>query len=437
MPGIAVLGAQWGDEGKGKIAHLVSKDADYCVRFNGGTNAGHTVVFEDGSNGSSGTGSSEAEFKFHLIPSGAINKGCIGVMGNGMVLEPFSLAKEIKMLRGALGDSAQVRISENAHLILPYHPLIESLEGSESALGTTAKGIGPAYQDKVARRGLRAIDLLDPKRFSEKFARNLYEFKRKFPDSIELDSFETVKITDEILEAAESFKDSITNTIPILHDALDSNKKVVFEGAQACLLDIDFGTYPYVTSSHATIGGISVGAGVPATRLDRIIGITKAFTSRVGAGPFPTEEVGEIGERLRGTGANPWDEFGTTTGRPRRCGWLDLVALKYAARVNGFTELVIVKLDILSGLDEIKVATAYKLDGEVITDFPSQADILERCEPVYETLPSWDEEIRDRRAVEELPPTARSYVKFVEDYVGVPISIISVGRMFEETITTS
>jgi adenylosuccinate synthase len=436
MPGIAVLGAQWGDEGKGKIAHLVSQDADYCVRFNGGTNAGHTVVFEDSSNGNGNGESTESEFKFHLIPSGAINKGCTGVMGNGMVLEPFSLAKEFKMLRGALGESTQIHISENAHLILPYHPIIESLEGSKSELDTTAKGIGPAYQDKVARRGLRAIDLLNPKKFSEKFARNLYEFKALFPESEALDNLETIKLSDGMLEAAETFKDSITNTTAILHNALDADKKVVFEGAQACLLDLDFGTYPYVTSSHATIGGISVGAGVPGTRIDRVIGITKAFTSRVGAGPFPTEDEGEVGERLRGTGANPWDEFGTTTGRPRRCGWLDLVSLKYAARVNGFTELVVVKLDILSDLDELKVATAYKLDGEVTTDFPSQADILERCEPVYETLPSWDEKIRGCRSVEDLPANAQNYVQFIEDYVGVPVSIISVGRTFEETITT-
>ena len=433
MPGIAVLGAQWGDEGKGKITHLVSQNADYSVRFNGGANAGHTVVVGNG-NGQHGASSESAEFKFHLIPSGAINPKCAGVLGNGMVLEPFSLAKEIETLEGALGDDAVLYISQRAQLILPYHPIIESIEGSTSILDTTAKGIGPAYQDKVARRGIRAADLLDEKIFAEKVARNVETFKSLYPDSAEIRELNAREISDQILKIVEPYKSSIVNTTSLLHEALNNNKEIVFEGAQAALLDIDFGTYPYVTSSHASIGGISVGSGVPANRIDRVIGVFKAFTSRVGAGPFPTEETGEVGERLRGTGANPWDEFGTTTGRPRRCGWLDLVSLKYAAMINGFTELAVVKLDILSGLDEIKICTDYRYQGELTREFPAQSEVLEQCQPVYETLPSWDEDLSQCQNLEDLPKSARDFIGFIEDYLAIPVRIVSVGRTFEETI---
>ncbi len=438
MAAIAVLGAQWGDEGKGKISHLISENADYSVRFNGGTNAGHTVFVGGTSNGSGSQGilQNGSEFKFHLIPSGALHSGCTGVLGNGMVLEPFSLAKEIKELEEALGNNAKILISERAHLILPYHPILEGIEGSKSELDTTAKGIGPAYQDKVARRGLRAADLLNPVAFGERLQRNLESLQSLHPESKPLADLNAKSLAEKILAASESFAGKIGNTGSILHKALETNKNIVFEGAQGCLLDIDFGTYPYVTSSHATIGGIGVGAGVPPNRIERVIGVAKAFTSRVGAGPFPTEETGAIGERLRGTGENPWDEFGTTTGRPRRCGWLDLVALKYAAQINGFTELALVKLDILSGLKELKIATAYQFDGEIFEEFPSQIEILARCQPVYETFPVWAEELRDCRSLKELPKNARSYVKFIEDFLGVPVTILSVGRAFEETIST-
>ncbi|MBI1730884.1 adenylosuccinate synthase [Candidatus Acetothermia bacterium] len=437
MPAIAVLGAQWGDEGKGKISHLVSENADYSVRFNGGTNAGHTVFVGNSANGKNGHEKSKNgnEFKFHLIPSGALHPGCAGVLGNGMVLEPFSLAKEIKELEDALGKDAKIFISERAHLILPYHPILEGIEGSKSELDTTAKGIGPAYQDKVARRGLRAVDLLNPTQFLAKLQRNLDQLKGLYPHSKPLADLDAQKIAREILTASERFRDKITNTTALLHKALKADQQLVFEGAQACLLDIDFGTYPYVTSSHATIGGIGVGAGVPPNRIQRVIGVAKAFTSRVGSGPFPTEDLGEMGQRLRGTGANPWDEFGTTTGRPRRCGWLDLVALKYAADINGFTELALVKLDILSELGELKVATAYELDGEILDYFPSHCDVLARCKPVYETLPSWSESLRDCRSLSKLPKNAKNYVKFIEQVLDVPVTILSVGRAFEETIS--
>ncbi len=431
MTAIAVIGAQWGDEGKGKIAHLLAQDADWAVRFNGGTNAGHTVVVGEGQGSQT---DSPSEFKFHLIPSGALHPHCAGVLANGMVIEPFSLAQEYEQLKQALGREPRLYISERAHLILPYHPIVERLEGAKSELDTTARGIGPAYQDKVARRGLRVGDLLHPERFCEKLKRNVERLLALYPGNDELARIRPDALADEILRVAEGFRSGITHTAELLHEALDRGETVLFEGAQGTLLDIDFGTYPYVTSSHATVGGVGVGAGVSPRRLDRVIGVLKAYTTRVGAGPFPTEETGKIGERLRGTGANPWDEFGTTTGRPRRCGWLDLVALRYAARINDFTELALMKLDVLTGLKELKVAVAYRCEGETIERFPPDAETLGRCEPIYEALPGWSEDIRGCRTWRELPGNAQEYVKFVEQAVGVPVALISVGRSFEETI---
>jgi len=428
MPGIAVLGAQWGDEGKGKIAHLICRDADMSVRFNGGTNAGHTVVFTDVKS------QQEGEFKFHLIPSGALYERCAGVLGNGMVIEPFSLAEELAQLSRTLESEPRVYISQNAHLILPYHPIVERLEGATSVLDTTAKGIGPAYQDKVARRGIRAGDLLDPQRFTAKLCRNLERLQVLHPDCKPLMELQAEPLAEKILSVSKSFQKSIVDTTTLLQRALDEGKRVVFEGAQGCLLDIDFGTYPYVTSSHSTIGGIGVGAGVSPRRIERVIGVAKAFTSRVGAGPFPTEEKGPMGERLRGTGANPWDEFGTTTGRPRRTGWLDLVALEYSARINGFTELALVKLDVLTGLTEIKVATAYRYQGKRLEEYPIVTEILSECEPLYETLPGWSKDLSSCHHWEDLPRNAQRYIRLIEGHLGVPTSIISVGRAFEDTI---
>jgi len=431
MAGIAVIGAQWGDEGKGKVAHLLCKDADIAVRFNGGTNAGHTVAV---AGSKAHEGPAEEEFRFHLIPSGALHPHCVAVLGNGMVIEPFSLAEELFQLEKALGNRPKIYISGNAHLILPYHPIVERLEGSQSALDTTARGIGPAYQDKAARRGLRAADLLRPERFIEKLEQNLERLKGLYPGSSELQGLEAEPLAEGILKAAEGFKAAITDTSLLLRRALDEGRRVLFEGAQGTLLDIDFGTYPYVTSSHATIGGIAVGAGVPPQMIERVIGVVKAYSTRVGAGPFPTEERGPLGERLRGTGANPWDEFGTTTGRPRRCGWLDLVALRYSARINGFTELALIKLDVFSGLEELKVAVAYRYEGELLEDFPTMTEVLSGCEPVYETLPGWSEGLRGCRSWDDLPKAAQRYVRFIEERLEVPVALISVGRTSEETI---
>jgi adenylosuccinate synthase len=435
VPAIAVLGAQWGDEGKGKLTHVLTRDADFCVRFNGGTNAGHRVVFSKvpvpaGVEDEPGIPPQPTEFKFHLIPSGALHEHCAGVLGNGMVIDPFALVEEMRALRELKRQEPKLYISQNAHLLLPYHPIIERLEGVKSELDTTAKGIGPAYRDKTARIGIRMSDLLFPDLFRDKVRRNLERYQSVWSDPEGLGRMDATELADQILALSEEFRPCITDTITLLHQALRDTKQVVFEGAQACLLDLDFGTYPYVTSSTATIGGIGSGAGVSPRWVERVIGITKAYSTRVGHGPFITEEKSELGEDLLYKG----HEFGTTTGRKRRCGWLDLVALRYASMINGFTELALVKLDVLSGLKELPVATAYQRNGEMIHDFPTVNEILSQCEPVYERLPGWDEEITHCKTFSDLPKKAREYVRFVEEHVGIPIKVISVGPADEANI---
>jgi adenylosuccinate synthase len=416
MPAIAILGAQWGDESKGKLAHLLSRDADFCVRFNGGTNAGHTVVVDG------------EEIKFHLLPAGSLwNR--TSVLGNGMVIDPFALAEELKSLEER-GLKPDIYISAAAHFLLPYHRIVEQLSGAEEGIGTTGRGIGPAYRDKAERTGLRVGDLLSPSRFCERLERNLRREQRVWEGSAELQRLDPQRLADEVLQVFEPLRERITDTAQLLNRALDRGKKIIFEGAQGALLDIDFGTYPYVTSSNATIGGIGIGAGVSPRRVERVIGVVKAYTTRVGEGPFPTEEFGEIGQRLRERGR----EFGATTGRPRRCGWLDLVALKFAQMINGFTELALMKLDVLSGLPELRVATRYRCGGELVEDLPPGAEALERCKPVYEMLPGWEEEIGKCRHLDELPPKAQAYIAFIEERLGVPVSIISVGPEAEASI---
>lgn len=432
MPGIAVLGVQWGDEGKGKIAHLICQDADMAVRFNGGTNAGHTVVFPNSQiqAGRSREEKGESEFRFHLIPAGALHEGCIGVLGNGMVIEPFALAAELRMLSEQLGHAPQIWISQNAHMILPYHPIVERLEGATSELDTTAKGIGPAYRDKTARRGIRTGDLQNPEHLAALITQNLRREQAIFPDSDALRALDPVKLTKEILTATDGIQSRLTDTALLINRALDQGQPVVFEGAQGCLLDIDFGTYPYVTSSSATIGGVGVGAGVSPRRLERVIGVAKAYATRVGAGPFLTEDKSPLGERLREQG----HEYGTTTGRPRRCGWLDLVALRYATRLNGLNELALTKLDVLTGLKEIPVAMAYQRGRERVEDFPTTLDELAGCEPVYERLPGWSERLNRCRSFDDLPRNAQRYVRFIEECLGTRVTVVSVGPSFSDTI---
>ncbi len=433
MPAVAVLGAQWGDEGKGKIVHVLCRGADYCVRFNGGTNAGHRVVASRvpltvGAGAESDQ--TAQEFKFHLIPSGALHEGCAGVLAHGMVIDPYALVQELNALRELRGSEPQISISSNAHLLLPYHPIVERLEGSQTALDTTAKGIGPAYRDKAARIGLRMSDLLFPQRFAERLAAVLERYQRLWPDQPELVRLRADALAEDVLRLSESFRDRIVDTVRLLNDALDQNKYIIFEGAQATLLDLDLGTYPYVTSSTPTIGGIGTGAGVPPQRVGRVIGVAKAYTTRVGYGPFPTEALDGAGERLRVQG----HEFGTTTGRPRRCGWLDLVALRYATMVNGFTELALTKLDVLSGFAEIPIATRYRYHGSVLHDFPTVCEILQECEPIYERVPGWEEPLSDCREFSELPKAAQHYVQLIEDELGIPISMISVGPGEEQNL---
>ncbi|MFN4217727.1 MAG: adenylosuccinate synthase [Candidatus Bipolaricaulia bacterium] len=434
MPAVAVLGAQWGDEGKGKVVHLLARHADYCVRFNGGTNAGHRVVTSRipalvGAHGEEVPPETH-EFKFHLIPSGALHENCAGVLAHGMVIDPYALVQELNALRELRGSEPEIYISANAHLLMPYHPIIERLEGSQTALDTTAKGIGPAYRDKAARIGLRMSDLLFPQKFAEKLSAVLERYQRLWPDQPELKRLRADGLADEVLKLSEDFRDRIVDTVQLLHDALNQNKYIIFEGAQAALLDLDLGTYPYVTSSTPTIGGIGSGAGVPPHKIDRIIGVAKAYATRVGHGPFPTEARDSFGERLRTQG----QEFGTTTGRPRRCGWLDLVALRYATTINGFTEIALTKLDVLTGFAEIPIATSYRYHGRVLHEFPTVCEILQECEPVYERLPGWQEPLSNCRDFSELPPAAQRYIQLVEDEVGVPISMISVGPGEEQNL---
>lgn len=417
MSTTAVLGAQWGDEGKGKVVHFLSQDADMAVRFNGGTNAGHTVVKEG------------KKFQLHLIPSGTLEPGCVGVLGNGMVIDPFALAREIKKLQEA-NVNPNIFISQGAHLVLPYHPILEKLAGASEEIGTTGKGIGPSYTDKADRSGIKAIDLMDPDQLEAKIDKKLRKEKKLWGNKGQLAELNPKRLTEKLLSVAQNFSSQITNTPQLINQAIENGEKVLFEGAQGSLLDIDFGTYPFVTSSNTTIGGIGVGAGVNPGKVKKVIGVVKAYTTRVGAGPFPTEESGRIGNRLRKRG----EEYGTTTGRPRRCGWLDLVALKYASLVNGFTELAVTKLDVLSGCEEIKVATGYRYNGELITDFPASSSILENCTPQYEYFEGWDQDITDCRKIAELPKNARTYLDFLAEKLDTPLSIVSVGPEFANTI---
>lgn len=437
MPAIAVLGAQWGDEGKGKIVHLLCREADFCVRFNGGTNAGHRVVTSRipslvgvGAESTSEPSMPAQEFKFHLIPSGALHENCIGVLGNGMVIDPYALVQELNALRELRGSEPNIYISYGAHLLLPYHPIVERLEGAQSALDTTAKGIGPAYRDKAARMGLRISDLLFPQKFLEKLENVLERYRRLWPEARELQAFKSQELGEDLLKLSEVFRERIIDTVQLLHDALEQEKLIVFEGAQAALLDLDFGTYPYVTSSTATIGGIGSGAGVPPSKLTQVIGVAKAYTTRVGHGPFPTELHSHLGEHLRQAG----HEFGTTTGRPRRCGWLDLVALRYVSKLNGFTELALTKLDVLSGLEEISVATAYRYQERTLYEFPAVCEMLNECEPIYEKLPGWDEPLQGCQTFSDLPRAAQEYVRFIEDELNLPVSLISVGPGEDENL---
>lgn len=413
MAGYVVVGTQWGDEGKGKIIDVLADRADYVVRFQGGNNAGHTVVV----NGE--------KFILKLLPSGVLHGGTC-VIGPGVVVDPKVLLEELASLetRGAKTD--HVIISDRAQVIMPYHVKLDELrEAKEGGLkiGTTKKGIGPCYEDKISRYGIRMADLLDMPQFEEKLKRNLAMKNEIFTKIYGVEPLDYDKILADYKGYIEKIKHRIKDTIPIVNKALDENKLVLFEGAQAMMLDINYGTYPYVTSSSPTTGGVTTGAGVSPRKIDKGIGVMKAYTTRVGEGPFVTELLGEFGEKVRQIGG----EYGAVTGRPRRCGWLDLVVGRYATMINGLTDIVITKIDVLSGLGKLKICTAYEIDGERYESVPANTDLLYRAKPIYEELDGWDEDITKVKKYEDLPENCKKYLKRIEEIVKCKISVVSVG----------
>lgn len=420
MSSVVVVGTQWGDEGKGKITDFLSENAEVIARYQGGDNAGHTIVFGG------------VTYKLHLIPSGIFSSKKISVIGNGVVVNPKALIKELAYLHERGISTDNLRISDRAHVILPYHIQLDQLQEEskgENKIGTTIKGIGPAYMDKVSRVGIRIADLLDKELFEEQLRRNLEEKNRLFTklyDSTEI-AFEDV--FEEYYQYGQEIKKYVTDTSVILNEALDAGKNVLFEGAQGVMLDIDQGTYPFVTSSNPVAGGVTIGSGVGPSKVNKVVGVCKAYTSRVGDGPFPTELHDEIGQRIRDIGK----EYGTTTGRPRRVGWFDAVVMRHSKRVSGITNLSLNSIDVLSGLDTVKICTAYERNGEKILHYPASLKELAECTPVYEELPGWNEDITNCRSLEELPENARNYVNRISELVGVRISTFSVGPGREQT----
>lgn len=420
MSSVVVVGTQWGDEGKGKITDFLSENAEVIARYQGGDNAGHTIVFGG------------VTYKLHLIPSGIFSSKKISVIGNGVVVNPKALIKELAYLHERGISTDNLRISDRAHVILPYHIQLDQLQEEskgENKIGTTIKGIGPAYMDKVSRVGIRIADLLDKELFEEQLRRNLEEKNRLFTklyDSTEI-AFED--IFEEYYQYGQEIKKYVTDTSVILNEALDAGKNVLFEGAQGVMLDIDQGTYPFVTSSNPVAGGVTIGSGVGPSKVNKVVGVCKAYTSRVGDGPFPTELHDEIGQRIRDIGK----EYGTTTGRPRRIGWFDAVVMRHSKRVSGITNLSLNSIDVLSGLDTVKICTAYERNGEKILHYPASLKELSECTPIYEELPGWNEDITNCRSLEELPENARNYVNRISELVGVRISTFSVGPGREQT----
>ncbi len=414
MPSVAIIGCQWGDEGKGRVVDLLSNRVDMVVRFQGGDNAGHTVV------------KGNDEFKLHLIPSGILYPDVICIIGNGVVLNPEVLIKELDNLESKGISTDNLRISSNAHLIMPYHIILDKAGEhrlGKSKIGTTHKGIGPVYADKALRMGIRAQDLQDLKIFKTKLEESL-KLNNKIMEKIYgLDPLDMNEVFDKYKQYGNRIKKYIVNTTSLISEALDNNKKVMFEGAQGTMLDIDHGTYPYVTSSSTIAGGVCVGAGIGPSRLDEILGVVKAYTTRVGSGPFPTEERSKVGDYLREKGY----EYGTTTGRPRRCGWIDTVILKYSIMLNSVDSIALTKLDILSGLKKVKICTGYKYNGKVYHYMPCHQTILHKCTPVYEEYQGWSEDISGIRNFEDLPRQARDYIRNIEKIVKVTVSMVSVG----------
>jgi adenylosuccinate synthase len=424
MTTLIAVGAQWGDEGKGKLVDWLALKAQLVVRFHGGNNAGHTLVVDG------------EQTVLHVVPAGILNPGTVNLIGPGVVVDPEILLGELDALsrRGLLRDPSRVRVSGRAHVILPWHLALDKAREENAkgrAIGTTGRGIGPAYEDKVTRRGIRVADLLDAESLRGACERLAEQKNFELTQYYKWQPVDGLEIHRKAVEWGRRLEPYVDHTERTLERALRDGKNVLFEGAQGNFLDIDHGTYPYVTSSNCVAGAVCAGAGIGPTRIDRVLGITKAYTTRVGGGPFPTEETGPLGEELRRLGG----EFGATTGRPRRCGWLDVVMLREAATVNGYTSLAVNKLDVLSGLPEVKIATAYKVDGKLTEEFPMTLGEIERAEPVYESHPGWSGDLTTCRSFDDLPAEARRYVDRVEALVGVPVEIISVGPGRDETIS--
>jgi adenylosuccinate synthase len=425
-----VVGAQWGDEGKGRIVDLLSAGADVVARFSGGDNAGHTVTVGDD------------VYKLHLVPSGIVHPQAVCILGNGMVVNPVTMLEEMDALSkaGVSVGKERLLISHAAHLITPAHRMLDRVQEEargKQAIGTTGRGIGPAYVDKTARRGIRAQDLMDAEGFREKMAAHVKEVNLLLEQIYQVEPLKMGAEIDEYINKALSLAPHVQDTGYLLRGLLDIGKKVLVEGAQGALLDLDHGSYPFVTSSSTTAAGIFSGLGLGIRPVDRVIGVTKVFQTRVGAGPFPTEIYEGVDDHLRGTGDQPWDEFGTTTGRPRRVGWLDMVLLRYAIEVNGINELVLTKLDVLSGLSELKICVAYDVDGREVIDlaFGATSEHMKACEPIYEELPGWSKNLQSVNSWDDLPEEAKEFIITIETESGIPVSLVSTGPERDQYVT--
>ena len=415
MANTCVIGLQWGDEGKGKIIDILAKDYDIIARYQGGGNAGHTLIIGD------------EKFIFHLIPSGILHQDKKCVIGNGIVFDPKLFLEEIEGLaKKNIDVTGNLFISDRAHVVFPYHKKLDLLQEKQkgnSMIGTTGRGIGPCYTDKISRDGIRVAELLDKEHFKDKLQKTVEEKNRIFEKLYDDEPVSWEEIYEEYCRYADKIAPFVCDTVDLMARAINDNKSILFEGAQGALLDVDFGTYPFTTSSNTTSGGISSGIGVSPKQIHNIIGITKAYTTRVGSGPFPTEVDGEEGEHIRKKGG----EFGSTTGRPRRCGWFDAVAIQHSVRISGVDSLIVTKLDVLDDQKTIKVCTGYKYNETLYNTFPADIDILNNCEPVYEEVPGWNADTTSIRSVENLPEKAKDYIKTIEEIVGVKVKMISVG----------
>ncbi|QAS52903.1 adenylosuccinate synthase [Halobacillus litoralis] len=414
MSSVVVVGTQWGDEGKGKITDFLSQNAEVVARYQGGNNAGHTIKFDG------------ITYKLHLIPSGIFFDDKTCVLGNGMVIDPKAMLEELKYLHDKGVSTDNLRISNRAHVILPYHLKLDALQEEEKGankIGTTKKGIGPAYMDKAARTGIRIADLMDKESFREKLEQNLAEKNRLFEKVYETEPFTIDEILEEYYDYGQQIAQYVCDTSVVLNNSLDEGRRVLFEGAQGVMLDIDQGTYPFVTSSNPIAGGVTIGSGVGPSKIKHVVGVSKAYTTRVGDGPFPTELENETGDQIREVGK----EYGTTTGRPRRVGWFDSVVVRHARRVSGITDLSLNSIDVLTGIETLKICTAYKYQGEIMEEFPASLKVLAECEPVYEEMPGWTEDITGAESLSDLPENARHYIERVSQLTGIPLSIFSVG----------